>query len=266
MTTLSTPSMAAPAGAPVRDSITMLRRNLRHDLRYPLMSVGTIMMPLLMMLLFAFVFGNAMTPLTGSGNYLNYLTPGILVMAIGAASGSAVAIKVCMDMQEGIIARFRTMSISRSSVLIGQVLSSLLRTMTSVVLILVLAVLMGFRPTAGVGEWLAVLGLAMLVIIAFTWLSVAIGLTAKTVGGANTAAFPLQFLPFLSSAFIPTAAMSDGVKLVAQYQPFTPIIDTLRGLLLGTPIGNSWWIAILWCVLLTGVGYFFALRRYNGSE
>ncbi|GAA2813205.1 ABC transporter permease [Crossiella cryophila] len=248
-----------------RDSITMLRRDLRHAQRYPLMTVSSIMMPLLMMLLFVFVFGNAMSPVARTGNYLDYLTPGIIVMAIGSASGSAVAIKVCMDMQEGIIARFRTMSISRGSVLSGQVLGSLIRTLVSVALIIVLAVLMGFRPTAGVGEWLAVLGLVSLVIIAFTWLAVAIGLATKTVGGANTAAFPLQFLPFLSSAFIPTAAMSDGVALVAQYQPFTPIIDTLRGLLTGTPIGTSWIFAIGWCLLLTAIGYFCALRRYNAD-
>lgn len=138
--------------ATVRDSLTMLRRDLRHAQRYPLMTVATVLMPLLMMLLFGFVFGNAMSPFTGSGNYLNYLTPGIVLMAIGASSGSAVAIKVCSDMQQGIIARFRTMSISRSSVLIGQVLGGLLRTLVSVTLIILLAVLMGFRPTAGPGS------------------------------------------------------------------------------------------------------------------
>ncbi|WHT15710.1 ABC transporter permease [Crossiella sp. CA-258035] len=249
--------------ATVRDSLTMLRRDLRHAQRYPLMTVATVLMPLLMMLLFGFVFGNAMSPFTGSGNYLNYLTPGIVLMAIGASSGSAVAIKVCSDMQQGIIARFRTMSISRSSVLIGQVLGGLLRTLVSVTLIILLAVLMGFRPTAGPGEWLAAFGLVTLVIVAFTWLAVAIGLVAKTEGGANTAAFPLQFLPFLSSAFIPPAAMSDGVALVAQYQPFTPIVDTLRGLLTGTPIGYSWLIAIAWCLGLAIFGAVMAVRLYN---
>ncbi|MBP2471316.1 ABC-2 type transport system permease protein [Crossiella equi] len=255
------------ATLPLRDSVTMFRRDLRHALRYPLLTVSTVIMPLFMLLLFVLVFGNAVggavTAAGGNANYLDYLTPGILVMAIGSASGSAVAIKISSDMQEGIIDRFRTMSIPRAAVLWGQVLGSLGRTLASLVLVTVVALVLGFRPTAGPGEWLLALGLVVLFAVAVTWLAVAAGLVAKTPGGANSAAFPLQMLPFLSSAFVQPAAMSPGMAALADWQPFTPVIDTLRGLLTGTPIGYSWLLALGWCLVLTGLGYGLAIRRYQ---
>jgi ABC-2 type transport system permease protein len=249
----------------VRDSATMLRRDVRHSLRVPMMTISGICVPVLFLLLFAGVFGHALSAGLGTApgaRYIDYLAPGILVMTAGfAAEGTAIS--VCTDASEGIFSRFRTMAISRSSVLTGQVAGSMIRTLITAAVVIAVAVLLGFRPTAGPVEWIAAAGVFAMLALALTWLTVAFGLLAKTPAGANSLSLLPAILPFVSSAFIPTAAMSGGVRWFAQYQPFTPIIDTLRGLLTGTGIGNSAVIAIAWCVGLTLVGYFWARALYN---
>jgi ABC-2 type transport system permease protein len=168
-----------------------------------------------------------------------------------------------MDMSEGIVARFRTMAISRSSVLTGQVLGSLIRTMITVVVVLGVALLMGFRPSAGPVAWIAALGLIALITFAITWMGVAFGLVGKTPAGANSLSLLFQLLAFTSSAFVRPDSMPAGVRWFAEYQPFTPVIDTLRGLLLGTPIGNSAILAVAWCAVLTLLGYLWSRAIYN---
>jgi ABC-2 type transport system permease protein len=251
----------------LRDSATMLRRDIRHSLRYPIMAVGGVMVPVFLLLLFVGVFGNTLRAGLGAatpagGRYIDYLAPGILVMTAGA-SAAATAINVCIDMNEGIIARLRTMAITRTSVLTGQVLGSLIRTLISGVLLVAVAIGLGFRPTATPLEWLAVAGVFAMLTVALTWLTIAFGLQAKTPAGANSLSLIPQFLPFISSAFVPTASMPAGVRWFAENQPFTSIINTLRGLLTGTPIGNDALIAVAWCVILMGVGCVWSRARYN---
>jgi ABC-2 type transport system permease protein len=251
----------------MRDSATMLRRDIRHSLRYPIMAISGLMVPVFLLLLFVGVFGNTLRAGLGvatpaGGRYIDYLAPGILVMTAGA-SAAATAINVCIDMNEGIIARFRTMAITRTSVLIGQVLSSMIRTLISGALVVAVALGLGFRPTATPLEWLAAAGVFAMLTLALTWLTIAFGLQAKTPAGANSLSLIPQFLPFISSAFVPTASMPAGVRWFAENQPFTSIINTLRGLLTGTPIGNNAVIAAAWCVGLTAVGYVWSRARYN---
>jgi ABC-2 type transport system permease protein len=251
----------------LRDSATMLRRDVRHALRYPLLSISGLLVPVFLLLLFVGVFGNTLRAGLGAatpagGHYIDYLAPGILVMTAGA-SAAATAINVCIDMNEGIVARFRTMAISRTSVLTGQVLGSLTRTLISGALLVAVALGLGFHPTATPLEWVAVAGVFAMLTLALTWLTIAFGLQAKTPAGANSLSLIPQFLPFISSAFVPTASMPAGVRWVAENQPFTPIINTLRGLLTGTAIGNSAILAIAWCVGLMAVGYVWSRFRYN---
>jgi ABC-2 type transport system permease protein len=251
----------------IRDSATMLRRDIRHSLRYPIMAISGLMVPVFLLLLFVGVFGSTLRAGLGAaapagGRYVDYLAPGILVMTAGA-SAAATAINVCIDMNEGIIARFRTMAITRTSVLTGQVLGSLIRTLISGVLLVAVALGLGFRPTATSLEWLAAAGVFAMLTLALTWLTIAFGLQTKTPAGANSLSLIPQFLPFISSAFVPTASMPAGVRWFAENQPFTPIINTLRGLLTGTPIGNDAIIAVGWCVALMAVGYVWSRARYN---
>jgi ABC-2 type transport system permease protein len=251
----------------VRDSVTMLRRDLRHSLRYPAMTLSGILVPVFLLLLFVGVFGNTLRAGLGAaipagGRYVDYLAPGIILMTVGASAAGS-AINVCLDMNEGIIARFRTMAISRASVLTGQVLGSLVRTLISGVLVVAVALLLGFRPTATPVEWLAAAGLFAMLTLSLTWLAVAFGLLTRTPAGANSLSLIPQFLPFLSSAFVPTAAMPLAVRWVAQNEPFTPIIETLRGLLTGTPIGHSAVIAAGWCAVIAVAGYVVARLRYD---
>jgi ABC-2 type transport system permease protein len=250
----------------VTDSATMLRRNLRHALRYPSMTFATVVGPVLILLLFNYAFGGALGDgigrAAGGASYIDYLAPGIILMA--ATSGSiATAVAVCTDMTEGIINRFRTMAISRSSVLTGHVVGSMLQTLASVAFVIGIAIAIGFRPTAGPADWLAAIGLLVLVTLALTWLSAAFGLVAKTPEAASNAPLPLQFLPFLGSAIVPTDSMPAGMRFFAEHQPFTPIIETLRGLLMGTAIGSSGLVAVAWCVGLTLVGYAWAHRAFD---
>lgn len=252
------------------DSATMLRRNLRHALRYPSMTLTSAAIPIIMLLLFVYVFGNALgagigPASEGGGEYVDYVAPGIILMA--ATSGAiAVAVSVCVDMTEGIVNRFRTMSISRAAVLNGHVVGGVIQTMASVVLVIGAALLTGFRPNATPIEWLATIGVLAMVVLALTWVSAALGLVSKTVESASNAPTPLTFLPFLGSAIVPTDSMPTGVRWFAEYQPFTPVIETLRGLLMGTEIGNSALIAVAWCVGLSVLGYFWARSAYDRAR
>ncbi|MFD5433248.1 ABC transporter permease [Kitasatospora sp. NPDC127067] len=253
----------------VRDSITMLRRDVKHSLRFPMMSVSGLLMPIGMLLLFVGVFGRTLSGgLGGSGGaagggYINFLTPGVLLMAAGAAA-AATAVNVNVDMhQGGIVPRFRTMAITRSAVLTGQVLGAVSRTMISAVLVVAVAVGLGFRSPADPIAWLATAGLFALLTMALTWIAVAFGLKAKTPAGANSLSLILQFLPFLSSAFVPTDAMPTGVRIFAEYEPYTPVIDTFRGLMMGGQIGHNGVLAVAWCLGLATAGHLWSRTLYD---
>jgi ABC-2 type transport system permease protein len=247
----------------LRDSATMLRRNLKHALRYPGLTLGTIAVPIIFLLLFVYVLGGALGAGIGTGtDYINYLAPGIILMTVAAAS-MTTAVSVCTDLTEGIIARFRTMAISRASVLVGHVLGSVIQTMVSIVFVIGIAVLVGFRPTADLVHWIAALGLIALLALAVTWLAVALGTLSKSPEGASNLVLPLALLPFIGSTFVPTDSMSAGVRVFAEYQPFTPIIETIRGLLMGTPIGHNGIVAVAWCLAITVLAYLWATKLFN---
>ena len=246
----------------MRDSATMLRRNLRHLRRYPGMMIMALGMPVLLLLLFVGVFGGAMQAGVRDGAYVDYLVSGILLMTVGYGA-SMTALAVNRDVTEGIISRFRTMAIARVSVLTGHVLGAVLRTVVSATLVVGVALLFGFRPAAGPGGWFATLGLVLLLAFALTWPAVAVGLAAKNAEGANLFILLVQVLPFLSSAFVPTDTMSGAVRWFARNEPFTPIIDTLRGLMLGTPVGSSAWIAVAWCAGFAVAGYVWARALFR---
>jgi ABC-2 type transport system permease protein len=251
----------------VQDSATMLRRNLRRTLRYPASAAATVGIPIIFLLLFVFVLGDTLGAgldgvSGGRDEYLDYVTPGILVLAVaGAAQGTAIA--VAMDMSEGIIARFRTMAIARVSVLTGHVVGSLLQTLVAIVVVLGVALAMGFGPTAGPLEWVAAVGLLMMVTYAVIWLAVALGLVSKNVETASNLPMPLIILPFLGSGFVPTESMPAAMRWFAENQPFTPIMETLRGLLMGTPIGSSGLLAVAWSVGVGLASYLWAKRLFN---
>ena len=213
-----------------------------------------------MMLLFVYVLGGAIQ--TGTDNYVNYLLPGILLMAI--ASGIAyTAFRLFTDMQSGIFERFHSMPIARSSALWGHVLTSLVSNAISVVVIILVALIMGFRSSAGVLSWLAVAGILVLVILALTWIAVIPGLTAKSVDGASAFSYPLIFLPFISSAFVPTESMPGPVRAFAEHQPVTSIVNAIRALLSNQPVGNNIWSALVWCLGILVVAYAFAMLAYK---
>jgi ABC-2 type transport system permease protein len=251
----------------VADSATMLRRQLRHMLRYPSVTLQLVGMPIVFLLLFVYVFGGTLGnglggPAGGRAGYLEYVVPGILLIAV-ATGGTGTAISVAMDMTEGIVARFRTMAIFRPSVLTGHVFGSMIQTMLTLVVVTGVALLIGFRPNASPVEWLATVAVLAMITLALTWLCVAFGLVSKTVEAASNLPTPLVFLPFLGSGFVPTESMPVGLRWFAEYQPFTPVIQTVRGLLLGTAIGNSAVIAVAWCAGITLVSYLWARRLYN---
>ena len=247
-----------------RDSATMLRRNLLHLRRYPSLTVMVLGLPIVFLLLFVYVFGGTLGAGLGGGRaaYANYVAPAIILLT-AAAVAQGTAISVASDMTEGLIARFRTMAIAPSSVLTGHVLGSLIQAALSMAVITGVAIGVGFRPTATPLEWLAAAGLLMLVALAFTWLTVALGLAAKSVETASNSPMFLLLLPFLGSGFVPTGSMPAGLRWFAQYQPFTPVTETLRGLLLGTGIGAQAWLAAAWCVALAAAGYLWAKALYR---
>jgi ABC-2 type transport system permease protein len=244
----------------VSDTAVLLGRTLRHITRSPDTIITTAIVPIALMLMFVYVLGGAIKH--GSGAYVTYLLPGILLITI--ASGiSYTAIRLFMDMQGGIFARFQSMPIARSSVLWAHVLTSLVANLISVAVVVLIAVAMGFRSGAGVLAWLAVVGILVVFTLALTWIAVVPGLAAKTVDGAGAFAYPLIFLPFISSAFVPTATMPGPVRAFADNQPVTSIVNAIRDLLAQQPVSSSLWIALAWCAGILIVAYALAMATYH---
>lgn len=238
------------------ESLTMIGRSLRHLTRSLDVLFLSVLLPLLILLMFVYVFGGAIN--TGTA-YINYVVPGIILLCAGYGA-SQTALSVTNDMVRGIIDRFRSLPISSSSVLTGHVAASVVRNLVSTTIVVGVAYLAGFRPQAGPVEWAAMLGLLVLFIVAMAWLSVVFGLIAKTVEGAGGFGFFVLFLPYVSSAFVPTETMPKALHYFAENQPVTPIIETIRGLLLGTPIGNKGFMAVAWCAAIFTFSY--VLARY----
>ncbi|MFJ5999389.1 ABC transporter permease [Streptomyces sp. NPDC092370] len=259
--------MSSPTLA-LRDSATMLRRNLLHARRYPSLTLNLLLTPVMLLLLFVYIFGDTMSAGIGGGgadrsDYIAYLVPGILLMTIGSTT-IGTAVSVTTDMTEGIIARFRTMAIHRGSVLVGHVVGSVLKCVMSVLLVAAVGLAIGFRSTDATAlEWIAALGLLALFSLALTWIAVGMGLSSPNAEAASNNAMPLIFLPLISSAFVPVDAMPGWFRLIAEYQPFTPAIETLRGLLLGTEIGHNGWLAVAWCLGLAVLGYFWSKSLFD---
>jgi ABC-2 type transport system permease protein len=254
----------------ISDSTTMLRRNLRRLERYPSLTLLLVGMPIVFLLLFVEVFGGQLSHglgptlsggRSGSAGYLNYVTPGILLMTTAAAV-QGTAIVVAMDMTGGIIDRFRTMAIARSAVLTGHVLAALVQTVLSLAVVLGVAVALGFRPSAGPLDWLGAVGVLGLFSLALIWLATALGLAAKSVETASNTPMFLTFLPFLGSGFVVPASMPAGLRQFASYQPFTPTTETLRGLLTGTAIGTDAISSVAWSVGIALASYVWARRLY----
>src|SRR6516225_1929447 len=241
------------------DTAVLLGRSLRHVTRSLDTIITTAIMPIAFMLLFVYVFGGAIK--TGTPSYVNYLLPGILLITI--ASGiSYTAYRLFLDMRSGIFERFHSMPIARSSVLWAHVLTSLVANLISLVVVVLVALLMGFRSGAGVFAWLAIAGILLLFTLALTWVAVIPGLTAKSIDGASAFAYPLIFLPFISSAFVPTATMPGPVRAFAENQPVTSIVNTIRDLFTQRPVGSDIWIALAWCVGIILIAYAFAMVAY----
>jgi ABC-2 type transport system permease protein len=242
------------------DSATMVRRVLRHTKRNPAALIISFVLPLIMLLLFNYAFGGALN--TGSVAYLNYVVPGILILGV-AYSVQATALSVHADVSEGIVDRFRTMAIARSAVLIGHVIGSTLRTLAGLTVVVLVALAIGFRPTATPLEWLATVGIVTLMLVAFAWLGTAFGLAAKTPTGVGSLSLVVTLLPFLSGAFAPTNTMPGWLQVFTANQPMTHVIETLRGLLLGSRIGNHGWLAVTWCLAIALLGYVWAQAVFN---
>ncbi|MFJ6780908.1 ABC transporter permease [Streptomyces yangpuensis] len=250
----------------VRDCSTMLRRNLLHARRYPSLTLNLLLTPVMLLLLFVYIFGDVMSAGMGGADrsdYIAYVVPGILLMTIGSTVIGA-AVSVATDMSEGIVARFRTMAIHRGSVLIGHVVGSVLQSVASVVLVGAVGVAIGFRSNDATAlEWLAAFGLLTLFALALTWIAVGMGMASPNAEAASNSAMPLILLPLISSAFTPIEAMPGWFRPIAEYQPFTPAIETLRGLLLGTEIGNNGWLALAWCLGLAVLGYRWSASKFG---
>jgi ABC-2 type transport system permease protein len=242
------------------DTALLTGRSLRHIMRSPDTIITTTIMPIAFMLLFVYVFGGAIS--AGPDRYVNYLLPGILLITI--ASGiSYTAYRLFLDMKSGIFERFQSMPIARSSVLWAHVLTSLVANLISLVVVVLVALLMGFRSGAGVPAWLAVAGILILFTLALTWLAVIPGLSAQSVDGASAFSYPLIFLPFISSAFVPTDTMPGPVRAFAENQPVTSIVNTIRDLYAQQPISTDIWIALAWCAGILVVAYALAMATYH---
>ena len=255
--------------ASAQDSLTMLGRELKHTQRFPLLLVGAILVPVVMLLLFDYILGGPIGRGLGSvahgAPYVDFLVPGILMMTVAAGS-SATAINVNIDMTGGIIDRFRTMPISRGALLFGHVGGSVVRTLVTTAVVAAVALLVGFRPKASVADWLAVAGIVAAFSFALAWLSAAIGLVAKSVAGANGSTLPIQFLlPFLSSTFVPADSMPAGLRWFTANQPFTPVVESLRALLTGAPVGDTVYVALTWCAIMALAGYVLAQAAFRRS-
>ncbi|RPD40523.1 ABC transporter permease [Chitinophaga barathri] len=242
------------------DMGVMLGRSLRHIFRSLDTIITVTIMPIAMMLLFVYVLGGAIQ--TGTDNYVNYLLPGILLIAVANSIGY-VSYRLFLDKQRGIFERFNSMPIARSAALWGHVLTSLVSNAISLVVIILVALLMGFRSPAGILSWLAVAGIIALFTLALTWVAAIAGLSAKSVDGAGVIAYPIHFLPLISSAFVPTASMPGPVRAFAENQPVTPIVEAIRALLLNQPVGNGIWVALAWCVGIMIVACLVAGRVYK---
>jgi ABC-2 type transport system permease protein len=256
------------------DSRTMLRRNVRRLLRYPSLTLLLVGMPIVFLLLFVFVFGGQLSHGLGAGlsgghagrsGYLNYVTPGVLLMTVAAAV-QGTAIVVAMDMTGGIVDRFRTMAIARSAVLTGHVLASMIQALAGIVIVLVVAVALGFRPTANPLHWLGAIAVLVMFTFALIWLATALGLAAKSVETASNTPMFLTLLPFLGSAFVPVATLPIVLRQFATYQPFTPVTETVRGLLTGTPIGHNATGAVAWCIAIAVASYLWSIHLYTHRQ
>ncbi len=241
------------------NATTMLGRNFKHTIRNPIAVFNAVLFPIILLLMFVYVLGGAFAI---GGNYIDYATPGMIIMTI-CYGLSATAVAVNSDMTKGIINRFKVMDISRSAVLSAHVAATLLRSLIAITVLIAVAFLMGFRPPASFLDWLGAIGLIVLVSFATAWIIVALGLAAKTPESAGLASVPLIMLPFLSSAIVPAETMGTGVRQFAEYQPFTPIIETLRGLLIGEPSTSSAIVAVAWCVGTALVGYVWSLSTFK---
>jgi ABC-2 type transport system permease protein len=261
--------MTATLSHALTDSATMLRRNLKHQLRYPSLTLMLAGLPIVFLLLFVYVFGGQLGAGLGPGGshpdrlaYLSYIVPGILIMTVASAA-LGTAISIAMDMTEGIIDRFRTMAIARSAVLTGHVIGALLQTLAALALVVGVALAMGFRSAASPLAWLATAGMLVLFAFALIWLSTALGLAAKSVETASNTPMFLTLLPLLSSGFVPTSSMPAGLRQFAEFQPFTPVIQTIRGLLTGGPIGAHAIAAVAWSVGIALACYLWSIRLYD---
>jgi ABC-2 type transport system permease protein len=262
--------MTTPIAYTFADSATMLRRNVKHQLRYPSLTVMLAGFPILFLLLFVYVFGGQLGAGLGAAGqtlpdrhaYLRYVVPGILIMAV-ASVALGTAIGIATDMTEGIIDRFRTMAITRAAVLTGHVIGTVLQTVIVLALVIGVAVAIGFRPSATPVEWLATIGILLIFAVALIWLSTALGLAAKSVETASNTPMFLTLLPFLSSGFVPTSSMPTGLRQFAEYQPFTPVTQTVRGLLVGAPIGGHAIAAVAWSIGIAIACYLWSIRLYN---
>jgi ABC-2 type transport system permease protein len=249
----------------IRDTITLLRRNIRNQVRDLVAVFAIIGIPVLFLLLFVYVFGGAIGPAVtdlGATSYVDYVLPGLIIMT-AAAGLIGVSTHTAVDMTEGIIARFRTMAVYRPAILLARVLSYVIQTLASMVVVLGIALLMGLSLTATLVEWVAIAGFLAYVSFTLTWLGLAFGLAAKSVASASNGPFPLILLPLVGSGFVPTDTMSTGVRYFAEYQPFTPMIETLRGLMLGTDIGTSWIIALAWATGFGVLGFVWSIKAFK---
>jgi len=255
---------------PLRDSATMLRRNLLHVKRYPSMTVQLIGTPIVLLLLFVYVFGGTMGAglpgaAGGRAEYLGYIIPGIMLMT-AATVAQGTAISVSMDMTEGIVARFRTMSISRGAIFAGHVLGSTIQSVTSVAVVVGVAALLGYRPDTNGFGWLGALGVMALAAFALAWITTALGVVSKNIETASSLPMPLMMLPFLGSGFVPTESMPTGLRWFAEYQPFTPMMESLRGFLTGQPDATATWFTVAWCLGLSLVGYLWSRNRFDRAS
>jgi len=244
------------------DTAVLLGRTMRHVTRSPDTIITVSIMPIALLLLFRYVFGGAINTGQGAGHYVNYLLPGILLITI-ATGISYTALRLFTDMQTGIFERFQSLPIARSSVLWAHVLTSVVSTLISLGIVVLIALPMGFRSGAGALAWLAILGIIVLLTLALTWIAVIAGLSAKTPDGAGAFAYPLIFLPFISSAFVPTRTMPGPVRAFANNQPMTSIINTIRDLLARQPVSTSIWTALAWCLGILIVAYALAMATYH---
>ncbi|MFF9563139.1 ABC transporter permease [Leifsonia sp. NPDC014704] len=261
MTALTVPVRAARRVSPLTSTLVFVGRSVRHSLRDVDALTMAIALPVILMLLFTFVFGGA---IDRSGDYVQYVVPGIILLCAGFGA-SSTAVDVANDMSDGIVDRFRTMPLRSRGVVTGHVVASLLRNLVATGVVIGVALLLGFRPTADVAQWIGALAIVALFILAITWLFAAIGLAAKSPTAASGYGFAVLFLPYLSSAFVPTDTMPDWLRWVAVNQPITPIIETIRALLFGRDPGSDLWWALGWCALIVAAAYVWAAWLFRRS-